>query len=331
VGQRVLITGITGQDGSYLAELLCAEGAEVHGTVRGSTDRVVANLAGVREQVTLHQAELDTPGQLRAVVAALAPDEIYHLAAPGFVPDSWRQPSQTIRAIAGSGGELLEAVRDHAPNARVVVASTREIFGAEAPSPQSESTLCSPSSPYGVAKLALHQLVGLVREGEGLHASSAILFNHESPRRPESFISRKVTRGVAAISLGLAEEIVLGDLDAVRDWSAASDIVHGLRSMARAEQPADYVLASGVGHTVRELVDVACAVVAVDAGSHLRVDERFVRESEGSDPIGDPARAHAQLGWSARVSFEELIADMVRADLAELSAGVDAGAGATRR
>jgi GDPmannose 4,6-dehydratase len=324
VARRVLITGITGQDGSYLAELLCAEGTEVHGTVRGPLDGEQPNLDGVREQVTLHQAELDVPGQLREVVAALAPDEIYHLAAPGFVPDSWREPSRTVRAIAGSGAELLEAVRDHAPNAHVVVASTREIFGADAPSPQSETTPCSPSSPYGIAKLAVHELVRLARESEGLHASSAVMFNHESPRRPESFISRKVTRGVAAISLGLSQEIVLGDLDAVRDWSAASDIVRGMRAMARANEPSDYVLASGVRHTVRELVDVACAVAGVDATNHVRVDERFVRDSEGSDPIGDPARAQAQLGWSARVSFEQLIDEMVRADLAALRAGASA-------
>ena len=318
MAQRVLITGITGQDGSYLAELLCAEGADVHGTARGSREREMPNLAAVHEQLTLHQAELDVPGQLRDLVATLAPDEIYHLAAPAFVPDSWREPSQTVRAIAGSGVELLEAVRDHAPNAHVVVASTREIFGGDAPSPQRETTRCSPSSPYGVAKLAVHQLVGLARQAEGIHASSAILFNHESPRRPESFISRKVTRGVAAITLGLAQEIVLGDLDAVRDWSAASDIVRGMRAMASAAEPSDYVLASGVGHTVRELVEVACAAGGVDSASHVRTDERFVREAEDSDPIGDPARAHARLDWSARVSFEELIANMVRADVDEL-------------
>jgi GDPmannose 4,6-dehydratase len=320
VAPRVLITGISGQDGSYLAELLCAEGAEVHGTVRGPLDRDMPNLAAVRGQLTLHAVELDDAGRLHDVIAELVPDEIYHLAAPTFVPDSWRDPSHTMRLIAGSGVEVLEAVRDHAPEAHVVFANSREIFGTDAPSPQSETSETVPSSPYGVAKLALHQLVGLARRSEGLHVTSAILFNHESPRRPETFISRKVTRGVAAISLGLADELVLGSLDAVRDWSAASDVVRGLRAMASAAQPADYVLASGVGHTVGELVDVACGVVGIDPAMHLRIDDEFVRAAEGSDPVGDPSRAREQLGWSARMSFEALIAEMVRADLEALEA-----------
>jgi GDPmannose 4,6-dehydratase len=320
VPPRVLITGIAGQDGSYLAELLCAEGAEVHGALRDPSERELPNLVAVRDQLVLHAVDLDIPGELGAIVAELQPAEIYHLAGPAFVPDSWRTPSLTVRAIAGSGAELLAAVRDHAPAAHVVMAGSREIFGKAAPSPQDESTPCAPSSPYGVAKLAVHQLVGLAREGEGLHASSAILFNHESPRRPEVYISRKVTRGVAAISLGLAQEIVLGDLSAVRDWSAATDIVRGLRAMAASAEPSDFVLASGVGHTVRELVDAAFAIVGIDPGSHLRVDERFVRAPEASDPVGNAARAHEKLGWSASLSFEELIGEMVRADLAELGA-----------
>ena len=317
---RALITGVSGQDGSYLAELLCAEGAEVHGTLRGPIERELPNLAAVRDQLVLHELDLDLPGQLGALVAELEPAEIYHLAGPAFVPDSWRTPSLTIREIAGSGAELLAAVRDHAPAAHVVVASSREIFGKAAPSPQNESTPCAPSSPYGVAKLAVHQLAGLAREGEGLHVSSAILFNHESPRRPERYISRKVTRGVAAIKLGLAQEIVLGDLSAVRDWSAASDIVRALRAMAASGEPSDFVLASGVGHTVRELVDAAFAIVGIDADSHVRVEERFVRAHEVSDQVGNAARARAELGWSASLSFEELIGEMVLADLAELSA-----------
>ena len=322
VSRRVLITGISGQDGSYLAELLCAEGAEVHGTLRGPLARELPNLSAVREQLVLHEADLDVPGQLGGVVAEVEPAEIYHLAGPAFVPDSWRAPSLTIRAIAGGGAELLAAVRDHAAEAHVVVACSREIFGVAAPSPQDEATICAPSSPYGVAKLSVHQLVALAREGEGLHVSSAILFNHESPRRPERYISRKVSRGVAAISLGQAQEIVLGDLSAVRDWSAASDVVRGLQAMAAEPEPSDFVLASGVGHTVRELVDTAFAIVGIDPEAHLRVDQRFVREHEASDPVGDPSRARERLRWSAQVSFAELVGEMVRADLAELGAGV---------
>jgi GDPmannose 4,6-dehydratase len=250
---RVLITGISGQDGSYLAELLCADGAEVHGTVRALRDLEPPNLAAVREQVVLHACLLSEPGALGALVAELAPDEIYHLAAPAFVPESWRLPAATMREIAGCGAELLQAVRDHAPDAHLVIAGSREIFGSDAPSPQDEATRAAPNTPYGVAKLAVHQLVGLAREHDGLHASSAILYNHESPRRPATFISHKVTRAAAAIKLGRQRELALGDLDAVRDWSAARDVVRGLRAMARAGEPADYILASGVGHTVRQL------------------------------------------------------------------------------
>jgi GDPmannose 4,6-dehydratase len=326
---RVLITGISGQDGSYLAELLCAESAEVHGTIRPPLDREPPNLAGVRGQVVLHAADLSDPGSLAALVAELSPDEIYHLAAPAFVPESWRHPAATMREIAGCGAELLQAVRDHAPEAHVVLAGSREIFGAAAPSPQDEATRTAPSTPYGVAKLAVHQLIGLARERDGLHASSAILYNHESPRRPLSFISHKVTRAAAAIKLGRQQELALGDLDAVRDWSAARDVVRGLRAMARAGEPADYVLASGVGHSVRQLVESAFSVVGLEPDSYLRVDERFVRPPEPSDPVGNPRRAREQLGWSATTSFEELLAEMVRADLAELEASADRAA-ATR-
>jgi GDPmannose 4,6-dehydratase len=314
---RVLITGITGQDGSYLAELLCGEGAEVHGTTRPGQGEP-QNLAAVRDRVALHSAELAEPGALAALVVELAPDEIYHLAAPAFVPESWRTPDATIREIAGSGAELLRAVRDHAPATRIVLACSREIFGAAAPSPQDEATATQPASPYGVAKLAVHQLVGLFREYHALHASSAILFNHESPRRPESFVTRKVTRAAAAIKLGLRDELVLGDLNAVRDWSAARDVVRGLREMARADSGGDYVLASGVGRTVRELVELAFAVVGIDPSACIRVDDGLVRPPEPSDPVGNPSRARAELGWNPAIPFNELIAEMVAVDLAEL-------------
>jgi GDPmannose 4,6-dehydratase len=327
----VLITGIAGQDGSYLAELLCAEGAQVHGALRRAASREAENLAAVADQIVLHELDVEVPGALAALLAELTPSEIYHLASPTFVPDSWERPAQTISAITGVVAELLDAVRAHAPTAHLVLASSREIFGAGAPSPQDEQTPGAPSNPYGVAKLAAYQLAMLAREHWGLRVSSAILFNHESPRRPATFISRKVTRGAAAISLGLADELVLGDLDAVRDWSSARDIVRGMRLMAGASEPSDYVLASGVGHTVRELVDVAFALVGVDPDRHLRVDQSLVRPPESSAPVGNPARARAELGWSARVSFEELIEEMVRADLRELSVSPRVGrTGATR-
>ena len=316
--QRVLITGISGQDGSYLAELLCEEGREVHGTVRRAADRDTANLDAVRDAVTLHHGDLLEQGTLRAVIDATKPDEIYHLAAPAFVPDSWLLAAGTMQAIATLTGELIDAVRDHVPRARVVVATSREIFGSGARGPQREDTPCAPSSPYGVAKLAAHQLVGLLRAHDSLHLCSAILFNHESPRRDPQFLSRKVTRAAAAISLGRQDELTLGDTAAVRDWSAAADIVRGLRLMAAAPEPDDYVLASGVGRTVRELVDVAFACVGLEAERYLRVDPALVRPHEDAAAIGDASRARERLGWRAETSFEQLIAAMVAADLAAL-------------
>ena len=308
---RALITGITGQDGFYLAELLLAEGVEVHGVVR-------TPFRDGRDGVTLHVADVTTPGALAAIVASLAPDEIHHLAAPTFVPDSWADPQGTMARIVAPVAELIGAVRAHAPAARVVYACSREIFGPDAPSPQREDTPCAPASPYGEAKLAAHLLIGAARERDGLHLSSAILFNHESPRRPPQFVVRRVTRAAARISGGLQERLTLGDLDAVRDWSAARDIVGALRLMACAPAPDDYVLASGVGHTVRELVDAAFACVGLDAGTYLRTDPALVRPPERALAIGDPTRARERLGWSAQTSFEQLIAEMVAADLAAL-------------
>lgn len=316
-GRRALITGITGQDGSYLAEQLLAAGYAVHGLVRPTSS--LQNLAAVRDSLTLHAGDLGQPETIRRALADTQPAEVYHLAAPTFVPDSWLDPAGTIQAIAGGTAELLEAVRELLPDARVVLASSREIFGSPPSTPQNESTPCRPLTPYGVAKLAAHQLVGLARERHGLHASSAILFNHESVRRPAHFVTRKVTRAAAAIRLGLEDELVLGDLEAVRDWSAATDVMAGLRLMAAQDGPGDFVLASGVGRTVGDLVDVAFACVGLDPAAHVRVDDGFRRPAETVAPVGDPARAAAELGWSATTSFEDLIAQMVQADLESLS------------
>jgi GDPmannose 4,6-dehydratase len=317
---RALITGVAGQDGSYLAELLCAEGLDVHGVVRDAAAGAGAHLAAVRDSVTFHAADVLEPGALGAIVAATRPDEIYHLAGPAFVPDSWASPAVTVRAIAGGTAELIEAVRAHAAGARVVVAASREIFGSGAPSPQSERTPCRPSTPYGVAKLAAHQLVGLARASDGLHLSSAILFNHESPRRRPEFVTRRVAHGVAAVSLGRERRFALGDLDAVRDWCAAVDVVRGMRLMAAAARADDYVLASGVGRTVRELVAVACAHVGLDPEGLVDVDPALVREREASPAVGDAGRARERLSWTPRVSFDELVGEMVDAELAAIRA-----------
>jgi GDPmannose 4,6-dehydratase len=306
---RALITGIAGQDGSYLAEQLLADGFEVHGT----THRSLVNIEHLRDRVELH-----APDTLAALIADLRPAEIYHLAAPSFVPDSWRDPAGTIAAIAGACASLLEAVRG--VDCAVVIAGSREMFGATDSSPQDERSVCRPTSPYGVAKLAAHQLVGVLRARYGLRASSAILYNHESPRRPERFVTRRVTRAAAAISLGLETELVLGDLDAVRDWSAAQDMTSAMRLMARSADADDYVLASGHGRTVRELVDTAFACVGLRADDQLRVDAQLVRSAEVVAPIGNSAKAHERLGWRPQWSFEELIAEMVRRDRELLSA-----------
>jgi GDPmannose 4,6-dehydratase len=314
--RRALITGITGQDGSYLAEQLVAAGYAVHGIVRPTSS--LANLDRVVGRVVLHEGDLGEPETFRRALAASRPDEIYHLAAPTFVPDSWLDPAGTLRSIAADTADLLEAVRDRSPVSRVVVASSREIFGNPPECPQNELTACHPRTPYGVAKLAVHELVGLVRGRHGLHVSSAILFNHESVRRPAHFVTRKVTRAAAAISRGVEDELVLGDLSAVRDWSAASDVMAGLRLMAGRDEPGDFVLASGVGHSVGDLVRVAFACVGVDPDRHVRVDEQLRRPPEPVDPIGDPTRARELLGWAASTTFEDLIGEMVRADLAAL-------------
>jgi len=311
---RVLITGITGQDGFYLAHQLRAEGCEVVGLVRArgglDADRVGAS--------ALIDGDLDDPASLRAAVAEVTPAELYHLAAPTFVPASWDDPAGAVSAIAVATASLLAAVRDHAPECRVVVPSSSEVFGDAGESPMHERTPMRPRSPYGVAKLCAHGLAGTLR-AQGLHASSAITFNHESVRRPEHFLPRKVTRGAAAIALGLQDALELGDLDAVRDWSDARDVVRGLVLMARAAEPDDYVLASGVGRTVQDLVDAAFAHAGADTAA-VRVNPDFVRPLEPWPLVGDPSRAAQRLGWRCEIPFEQTIGEMVDADLAELRA-----------
>jgi GDPmannose 4,6-dehydratase len=315
---RALITGIGGQDGSYLAEGLVADGHEVVGMAR-STDRPQPNLVGLQGRHTLVPGDLADAASLRHALLTVRPDVLYHLAAPTFVPDSWTDPTGTLAAIAGGTATLLATVAAELPQTRVVVVTSAEIFGDAGESPQHERSPMRPHSPYGVAKLAAHGLVGTMRAHHGIHASSAITFNHESPRRPVRFLPRKVTRGVAEIKLGRAEELVLGDLDAVRDWCDARDVVLGLRLMAAADEPADYVLASGVSRTVGDLVDAAFAAAGLSGKGRVRVDPAFVRAPEATQPLGDPSRARAALGWVPQIPFEQTVADMLAADLAALS------------
>ncbi len=327
--RSALITGITGQDGSFLAELLLDKGYSVTGVIRGTAKESLGHSEHLRGRVQLLHGDLLRPDTLRAAieqVCSRAIDgsheifEIYHLAAPSFVPASWQRPGETMRAIAGSCAAILEAVRDVDRETRVFVAASGGMFGEAPESPQREDTPCRPTTPYAIAKLAAHQLVGVVRAHDGLHASSGITFNHESERRPEQFVTRRITRGAAAISLGLQQELTLGSLEAVRDWTFAGDIVYGAWLMLQQDRPDDYILASGVPHTVAELATAAFACVGLEAERYLRVDRSLVRPAESTPNVGDPAKARERLGWEPRVGFEELVARMVQADLRSLRA-----------
>ena len=309
---RALITGITGQDGGYLTELLLARGYEVVGMVRPGSESPVPAGAGTVS------GDLADAASLRAAVLETAPDELYHLAAPTFVPASWKDPAATLAVVAGATATLLQATREIDGGVRVLVASSGEIFGAAKVSPQNEETPMRPRSPYGVAKLAAYGLVDTLRHKHGMHASSAIAYNHESPRRPERFLPRKVAKAAAAIKLGLQDEVTLGDLHAVRDWCHARDVVRGYWLMLQRDEPGDYILAGGVGRTVGELVDAAFGCVGLDPAQYVRVDDKLVRPSERTPPVGDTTRAREQLGWQPETSFAAMIEEMVQADLAAL-------------
>jgi GDPmannose 4,6-dehydratase len=315
-GGSALITGLTGQDGSFLAELLLEKGYAVTALVRGGSDRELGCSEHLRGQVELVQGDLLDPPSLRAALEQSAPREVYHLASPSFVPDSWVHPERTVRAIAGGTAALLEAVRELDPTTRVFVAASGAMFGDAGECPQREDTPCRPLSPYAVGKLAAHQLVGVLRAHDGLWACSGIVFNHESERRPEQFVTRRITRGVAEIATGRRNELTVGDLQAVRDWSFAGDIVRGAWLMLQQERPEDYVLASGVPRTVAELARVAFACVGLEVESYLRVDSKLVRAPEGTPSVGDPSRARTELGWQPTLSFKQLVERMVHADLA---------------
>jgi GDPmannose 4,6-dehydratase len=318
--RSALITGITGQDGSFLAELLLEKGYSVTGLIRGDAEQPLGCSEHLRGRLELVRGDLLEPETLRAAIERVRPGELYHLAAPSFVPDSWRRPGETMAAIVGSCAAILEAVRDVAAETRVLVSASGSIFGEAPESPQREDTPCRPTNPYAIAKLAAHQLVGTLRASDGLHASSGIFYNHESERRPERFVTRRITRGAAAISLGMQHELSLGSLEAVRDWSFAGDIVCGAWLMLQQDRPDDYVLASGVPHTVSEFAAAAFACVGLDAERYVRVDSSLVRPAESTPSVGDPAKARERLGWEPQVSFEGLVARMVQADLRSLQA-----------
>ncbi len=313
--RTALITGIAGQDGSFLAELLLEQGYAVTGLSRRGADGPLGASEHLRERISLVAADITDTQAIPGLLDRLRPDELYHLAAPSLVPRSWEQPGETMRAIAAAGVEILEAVLRTEPATRVFVASSGAIFGDSPQSPQNELTPCRPTNPYAIAKLALHQTVGVMRAHTGLHVSSAILFNHESERRPEAFVTRRITRAAAAIALGLESEVTLGSLEAIRDWSFAGDVVRGAWLMLQQEQADDYVLASGIPHTVADLARTAFACVELEAEPHIRVDPALVRPLEAVPSVGDPAKARERLGWRPQLSFEQLVERMVRADL----------------
>jgi GDPmannose 4,6-dehydratase len=313
-GRRALITGITGQDGSYLAELLIDKGYEVQGLLRGGAERHLGCSEHLREHLTLVSGDLADAASLRDAIELARPDELYHLAGPSFVPDSWRAPAETLSTIAGSTATLLQGLRESSPDTRMFLASSGAIFGDTSESPQHELTPCWPRNPYATAKLAAHHLVGAVREHDGLFVCSGILFNHESERRPERFVTRRITRGAAEIALGMRQQLTLGDLGVVRDWSFAGDVMRGAWMMLQSDQPEDYVLASGVSHTVAEFARRAFACVGLEAERYLQVDPALVRGHEATPSVGSPAKANTRLGWRAEVDFDALVERMVSAD-----------------
>jgi GDPmannose 4,6-dehydratase len=317
---RALITGITGQDGSYLAELLLAKGYEVVGVVRRTSHHSYERIEHLLERVEVVAADLLDQHSLTVVLQDTRPDEVYNLAAQSYVPTSWTQPVLTGEFTALGVTRILEAIRLVHPAARFYQASSSEMFGRVTETPQRETTSFYPRSPYGVAKVYGHWITVNYRESYNLYAVSGILFNHESPRRGIEFVTRKVTDGVARIKLGLARQISLGNLDARRDWGFAGDYVDAMWRMLQQPSPQDYVIGTGKTHSVRELVEAAFSHVGLDWEKHVVTDPRFMRPAEVDLLLADPSKARQELGWTPAVDFQHLIAVMVDADLERLSA-----------
>jgi GDPmannose 4,6-dehydratase len=329
--RRALITGIGGQDGSLLAELLLDEGYEVVGLVRPGSGPY-DNLAAVSRQIELYEADLLHQTSLAQALRAARPSEVYNLAAPSFVPVSWDRPVETATFAATGATSLLEAIRAVDPSIRFYQASSSEIFGEPSETPQTEETPLEPVTPYGVAKAYAHFIVHSYRRGYGFFACSGILYNHESPRRPLEFLPRKVAHGAAAISLGLQQELVLGDLDARRDWGYAGDYVRAMWLMLQQDEAGDYVVASGESHSVRDLVACAFEHVGLDWQEHVRVDEALQRgAAELQRLVGDASKARSRLGWEPEVDFTQLVHLLVDADLERLRARSDEAATSMER
>jgi GDPmannose 4,6-dehydratase len=329
VARKALVTGITGQDGSYLAELLLAKGYEVHGVVRrsssmnrGRIDHLQHGQPGQVEgtRFLLHYGDMTDSGGLNRLVKTVKPDEIYNLAAQSHVQISFDQPEYTADTDGVGTTRLLEAIRTAGLAVRFYQASTSEMFGVSAP-PQNETTAFRPRSPYASAKLYAHWMTINYREAHGVHASSGILFNHESPRRGENFVTRKVTRGVAQILAGKLDKLRLGNLDAKRDWGHARDYVQAMWMMLQQEKPDDYVIATGVSRSVKDFVDTAFGLVELDSAKYIEIDQAYMRPAEVPELRGDASKAATKLGWTPTTTFGELVHEMLEHDL-ELE-GVD--------
>ena len=327
--KRAIITGITGQDGSYLAELLLEKGYEVTGVVRRSSAPNLWRIDHLLDRISLRPADLLDQLSLMRIVQDVQPDEFYNLAAMSFVPASWDQPLLTGEFNAQGVTRVLEAIRQVNHRVKIYQASSSEMFGRVREVPQTELTPFYPRSPYGVSKVFAHYITVNYRESYDLFACSGILFNHESPRRGVEFVTRKVTDGVARIKLGLANHVALGNLDARRDWGFAGDYVRAMWLMLQQDQPDDYVIATGVGHSVRDLVDVAFGHAHLEWQKYVRIDQELLRPAEVDHLVGDSSKARRALGWEPTISFERLIGMMVDADVERLSAAPDR-AGAVR-
>jgi GDPmannose 4,6-dehydratase len=310
-----LITGITGQDGSYLAELLLEKGYEVHGLVRRSSTETFERIAHLRGRVSLHQADLLDQSSLVAPLREVRPAEVYNLAAQSFVPTSWVQPSLTGEFTAIGVTRVLDAIRQVDPEIRFYQASSSEMYGKVRETPQSETTPFHPRSPYAVAKVYGHWITVNYRESYGLYAVSGILFNHESPRRGREFVTRKISETAARIKLGLEDELRLGNLDAKRDWGYAKEYVDAIWRMLQLDDPSDFVIGTGLHHSVRDCVEIAFRHVGLDWQDFVKLDPALIRPAEVDTLLADPTKAREQLGWSAHTSFESLIQLMVESDL----------------
>jgi GDPmannose 4,6-dehydratase len=315
MAKTALITGVTGQDGSYLTELLLEKGYTVHGMIRNGGRETTARIEHLLDDIYLDEADLREQSRISRIVRAIQPDEIYNLAAQTFIPASWEEPIDTTEATALGVVRMLEAIRNECPTARFFQAGSSEMFGAIEESPQSENTAFRPRNPYAASKVYGHWITVNYRDRYDLYACSGILFNHESPRRGADFVTRKITRTAAMIKLGMADELKLGNLQARRDWGYAGDYVRAMWQMLQQDKPVDYVIGTGVANRVEDFVRAAFSHLGLDWNQYVSIDPRFYRPAEPHQLVADPTRANQELGWQPEVTLDQLVAMMVDADM----------------